>query len=89
MNTSNIFKFWLDKPVKSQRSKDIDKAVLKFIKAVEDATTYDEVLNLASSHKNLSKALLIDSSDKELTKFIIHQLHFMCLLKIKSIQQTK
>ena len=89
MNTSNIFMFWLSKPVKSQRSKDIDKAVLKFIKAVEDATTSDKVLSLAPSHKNLSKALLIDSSDKELTKFIIHQLHFMCLLKIKSIQQTK
>ena len=89
MNTSNIFKFWLDKPVKSQRSKDIEKAVLKFIKAVEDATTFKEMRNLRPSYKNLSKALLSDSSDKELTKFIIHQLHFMCLLKIKSIQQTK
>ena len=89
MNTSNIFKFWLDKPVKSQRSKDIDKAALKFIKAVEDSKTFDEMFNLGPSYKNLSKALLIDSSDKELTKFIIHQLHFMCLLKIKSIQQTK
>ena len=89
MNTSNIFKFWLDKPVKSQRSKDIDKAVLKFIKVVEDSTTFDEMFNLIPSYKNLSKALLSDSSDKELTKFIIHQLHFMCLLKINSLKHSK
>ena len=74
----------MNKTIKSQRSKAIDTATLKFIKAVEDATTFKEMRNLRPSYKNLSKALLSDSSDKELTKFIIHQLHFMCLLKIKS-----
>ena len=89
MNTSNIFKFWLYKPVKSQRSKDIDKAVLKFIKAVEDATTYDEMFNLVPSYKNLSKAILSESSHKNLAKNIIDNLHYMCFLKIKLIKQTK
>ena len=89
MNNSNILQVWSGKSVRSQRSKDIDKAALKFIKAVEEATTYDEVLNLASSHKNLSKALLSDSYDKDITKFIINHLHLMCLLKIKLIKQAE
>ena len=79
----------MNKAIKSQRSKAIDIAILKFVKAVENSTTSNEMFKLVPSYKNLSKALLSDSSDKELTKFIIHQLHFMCLLKIKSIQQTK
>ena len=89
MNTSNIFKFWLDKPVKSQRSKDIDKAVIKFIKAVEDSTTSNEMFNLVPSYRNLSKAILSDSCNKNLAKSIIDNLHIMCLLKIKLIRQTE
>ena len=81
MNKPNI--------LKSQRSKDIDKAALKFIKAVENATTYDEVLSLAPSYKNLSKAILSRESNKNLAKSIIDNLHFICLLKIKVIQDTK
>ena len=79
----------MNKTIKSQRSKDIDKAVLKFIKAVENATTYDEVLSLTPSHKNLSKAILSRESNKNLAKNIIDNLHFICLLKIKVIQDTK
>ena len=81
MNNSNM--------LKSQRSKDIDRAALKFIKAVENATTYDEVLSLAHSHKNLSKAILNGSSNKKLAKSILKDLRFMCLLKIKLMLQTK
>ena len=79
----------MNKTVKSQRSKAIDIAILKFIKAVEDATTYDEMFNLVPSYKNLSKAILSESSNKNLAKSIINDLHFMCLVKIKLIQQTK
>ena len=79
----------MNKTVKSQRSKAIDIATLKFIKAVEDSTTSDEMFNLVPSYKNLNKAILSDSSNKDLAKSIIDNLHFMCLLKIKSIQQTK
>ena len=79
----------MNKTIKSQRSKDIDRAVLKFIKAVEDATTYDEVLSLAPSHKNLSKAILSRESNKDFAKSIIDNLHFMCFLKIKLMLQTK
>ena len=75
--------------IKSQRSKDIDRAALKFIKAVEDATTFDEMFNLVPSYKNLSKAILSDSSNKNLAKSIIDNLHFMCLLKIKLIKETE
>ena len=75
--------------LKSQRSKDIDRADLKFIKAVENSTTFDEMFNLTPSYKNLSKAILSDSSNKNLAKSIIDNLHFMCLLKIKIIQDTK
>ena len=39
----------MNKTVETQRSKDIDKAVLKFIKAVEDSTTYDEMFKLVPS----------------------------------------
>ena len=79
----------MNKTIKSQRSRDIDTAILKFIKAVEDSTTYDEMFNLVPSYKNLSKAILSDSSNKDLAKSIIDNLHFMCLLKIKVIQDTK
>ena len=89
MNKPNILKFCFDKTVNSQRHKDIDIAFLKFIKAVEDATTFDEMFNLVPSYKNLSKAILSESSNKNLAKSIINDLHFMCILKIKSIQQTK
>ena len=75
--------------IKSQRSKDIDRAALKFIKAVEDSTTFDEMFNLVPSYNNLSKAILNESSNKNLAKSIINDLHFMCLLKIKLIEQTK
>ncbi len=79
----------MNKTIKSQRSKAIDTAILKFIKAVEDSTTYDEMFNLVPSYKNLSKAILSESSNKNLAKSIINDLHFMCLLKIKLIKQTK
>ena len=81
----------MNKPntLKSQRYKDVNKAVLKFIKAVEDSTTYDEMFNLVPSYKNLSKAILSESSNKNLAKSIINDLHFMCLLKIRLITQTK
>ena len=79
----------MNKTVKSQRSKAIDTATLKFVKAVEDSTTFDEMFNLVPSYKNLSKAILSDSSNKNLAKSIIDNLHFMCLLKIKLIKQTK
>ena len=46
MNKPNILKFCFDKTVNYQRSKDIDIAFLKFIKAVEDSTTFDEMFNL-------------------------------------------
>ena len=75
--------------IKSQRSKDIDRAALKFIKAVEDSTTFDEMFNLVPSYKNLSKAILSESSNKNLAKSIINDLHFMCLLKIKLIKETE
>ena len=89
MTKPNILKFCFDKTVKSQRSKAIDKAALKFIKAVEDATTYDEVLSLAPSYENLSKAILSMESSKYFAKLIISELRFTWLLKIKLIQQTK
>lgn len=79
----------MNKTIKSQRSKAIDTAILKFIKAVEDSTTYDEMFNLVPSYKNLSKAILSESFNKDLAKSIIDNLHFMCLLKIKLIKQTK
>ena len=89
MTKPNILKFCFDKTVKSQRSKAIDKAALKFVKAVEDSTTFDEMFNLVPSYKNLSRAILNESSNKNLAKSIINDLHFMCLLKIKVIQDTK
>ena len=89
MNKPNILKFCFDKTVETQRYKDIDIAFLKFIKAVEDSTTFDEMFNLVPSYKNLSKAILSESSNKNLAKSIINDLHFMCLLKIKLILQTK
>lgn len=79
----------MNKTIKSQRSKDIDKAALKFIKAVEDATTYDEMFNLVPSYKNLSKAILSESSNKNIAKSIIDSLHSMWFLKIRLIHQTK
>ena len=79
----------MNKTIKSQRSKAIDTAILKFIKAVEDSTTYDEMFNLALSYKNLSKAILSDSSNKNIAKSIINNLHSMCFLKIRLIHQTK
>ena len=79
----------MNKTVKSQRSKAIDIAILKFIKAVEDATTYDEMFNLVPSYKNLSKAILSENSNKNVAKSIINDLHFMCLLKIKLIKQAE
>ena len=79
----------MNKTIKSQRSKAIDTAILKFVKAVEDATTYDEVLNLTPSYKNLSKAILSNSYNKNLAKRTIDSLHFMCLLKIKLIQDRR
>ena len=79
----------MNKTVKYQRSKAIDTAILKFIKAVEDSTTYNEMFNLVSSYKNLSKAILSNGSNKNLAKSIINDLHFMCLLKIRLITQTK
>ena len=89
MNKPNILKFCFDKTVETKRSKDIDIAFLKFIKAVEDSTTYNEIFNLVPSYKNLSKAILSESSNKNIAKSIIDNLHFMCLLKIKLIKQTK
>ena len=79
----------MNKTIKSQRYKDIDIATLKFIKAVEDSTTSDEMFNLVPSYKNLSKAILSESSNKNIAKSIIDNLHFMCFLKIKLIKQTK
>ena len=79
----------MNKTVKYQRSKAIDTAILKFIKAVEDSKTYDEMFNLTPSYKNLSKAILSENSNKNLAKSIINNLHFMCLLKTKLIHQTK
>lgn len=81
----------MNKPntLKSQRYKDVNKAVLKFIKAVEECTTYNEILNLAFSYENLSKAILSMESSKYFAKLIIHELHFMWVSKIKDIQQTK
>ena len=79
----------MNKTIKSPRSKAIDRAILKFVKAVEDSTTFDEMFNLTPSYKNLSKAILSDSSNKSLAKSIINDLHFMCLLKIKLMQQAK
>lgn len=79
----------MNKTIKSQRSKSIDIAILEFIKAVENSTTYDEVLSLAPSHKNLSKAILSESSNKNIAKSIIDNLHSMWFLKIRLIHQTK
>ena len=79
----------MNKTIKSQRYKDVNRAVLKFIKAVEDATTYDEVLNLEPSYENLSKAILSMESSKYFAKLIINELRFTWLLKIKLIKQTK
>ena len=89
MNKPNILKFCFDKTVETQRYKDIDIAFLKFIKAVEDSTTYDEMFNLVPSYKNLIKAILSESSNKNIAKSIIDNLHSMCFLKIKLIQDTK
>lgn len=79
----------MNKTIKSQRSKAIDTAILKFIKAVEDSTTYDEIFNLVPSYKNLSKAILSESSNKNIAKSIIDNLHSMWCLKIRLIHQTK
>ena len=88
----------MNKTIKSQRYKDIDmiqrykdvnRAVLKFTKAVKDATTYDEMFNLTPSYNNLSKAILSMESSKYFAKLIISELHFMWLLKIKDIHQAK
>lgn len=79
----------MNKTIKSQRSKAIDTATLKFVKAVEDSTTHDEMFNLVPSYKNLSKALLSDSSNKDIAKSIIDNLHSMWFLKIRLIHQTK
>ena len=79
----------MNKTIKSQRSKSIDIAILKFIKAVENSTTYDEMFNLVPSYKNLSKAILSESSNKNIAKSIIDNLRSMGFLKIKLIQQTK
>ncbi len=80
----------MNKTVKYKRSKAIDTAILKFIKAVENSTTFDEMFNLAPSYDNLSKAILSDSSNKDLAKSsIISELRFTWLLKIKDIRQTK
>ena len=54
----------MNKTVKYPRSKAIDIAILKFIKAVEDSTTSDEMFKLVPSYKNLSKAILSESSNK-------------------------
>ena len=90
MNKTNTLKSKRYKDIDNiQRYKDVNRAVLKFIKAVEDATTYDEMFNLVPSYKNLSKAILSENSNKNLAKSIIDNLHFMCLVKIKLIQQTK
>lgn len=67
----------MNKTVKYQRSKAIDTAILKFIKAVENATTYDEMFNLVPSYKNLSKAILSESSNNNIAKSIIDNLHSM------------
>ena len=79
----------MNKTIKSQRSKAIDTATLKFVKTVEDSTTYDEMFNLVPSYKNLSKAILSDSSNKDIAKSIIDNLHSMWFLKIRLIHQTK
>ena len=79
----------MNKTVKYPRYKAIDTAILKFIKAVEDSTTYDEMFNLVSSYKNLSKAILSNGSNKNLAKSIIDNLHYMWFLKIRLIHQTK
>lgn len=79
----------MNKTIKSQRSKAIDTAILKFVKAVENSTTFDEMFNLTPSYKNLSKAILSDSSNKSLAKSIIDNLHSMWFLKIRLIHQTK
>ncbi len=75
----------MNKTVKYQRSKAIDTAILKFIKAVEDSTTYNEMFNLVPSYKNLSKAILSESSNKNLAKSIIDNLHSMWFLKLRLI----
>ena len=79
----------MNKTVKYPRYKAIDTAILKFIKAVGNSTTYDEMFNLVPSYKNLIKAILSNGSNKNLAKSIINDLHFMCLLKIRLITQTK
>ena len=80
---------YMNKIVNSQRSKAIDTAILKFIEAVEDSTTSDEMFKLVPSYKNLGKAILSEGSNKNLAKSIINNLHSMCLLKIRLIQQAK
>ena len=90
MNKTNTLKSQRYKDIDNiQRYKDVNKAVLKFIKAVEDATTYDEVLSLAPSYENLSKAILSMESSKYFAKLIIRELRFTWLLKIKLMLQTK
>ena len=42
----------MNKTIKSQRSKAIDTATLKFVKAVEDSTTYDEMFNFIDTANN-------------------------------------
>ena len=79
----------MNKTIKSQRSKAIDTAILKFIKAVENSTTSDEMFKLVPSYKNLSKAILSNGSNKNIAKSIIDNLHSMGFLKIRLIHQTK
>ena len=79
----------MNKTVKYQRSKAIDTAILKFIKAVENSTTSDEMFKLVPSYKNLSKAILSNGSNKNIAKSIIDNLHSMGFLKIRLIHQTK
>ena len=90
MNKPNLLKSKRFKDIDMiQRYKDVNRAVLKFTKAVKDATTYNEMFNLVPSYNNLSKAILSESSNKNLAKSIINELDFMWLLKIKDIHQAK
>ena len=84
-----IKRLHMTKTLKPQRSKAIDIAILKFIKAVEASTTSDEMFNLAHSYKNLIKAILSENSNKNIARRIITDLHSMCLVKIKLIQQQE
>ena len=44
----------MNKTVKSQRSKAIDTAILKFVKAVENSTTFDEMFKKAKRTRILN-----------------------------------